>query len=223
MNEQRLVWDLPLRVFHWLLAASVVASWVTGKLGTELRETHMLLGYWMVFLLVFRIAWGVVGTRHARFVSFFPRPRELVRYVRAALRGEARETAGHSPLGGLAVFAMLAVIALQASSGLFIDDDVMHEGPYRGAVSRATAATMATIHHTAVDVLVVLVALHLVAIGYYSLRRRQSLLRAMIKGIKPAQVVPEDQAIRSSRIGRALVTAALAAVLVYWLLLVAPA
>lgn len=222
MNEPRLVWDLPLRLFHWLLALSVVASWATGKIGTDVRDLHMWLGYWMLFLLAFRLVWGIVGPRHARFVSFVPRPRSLVAYVRASLRGAAAETPGHSPLGSLAVFAMLTALSLQAISGLFIDDDVMHEGPYRDAVSRATAATMSAIHHNAVNVIVALVVLHIAAIAWYTLRKRQHLLRAMITGRKPAHVVAEREAIAGSRTGRALLAAVLVGALMYWLLAVAP-
>lgn len=222
MSEPRLVWDLPLRLFHWLLVVSVVASWVTGKIGTDVRALHMWLGYWMLFLLAFRLVWGIVGPRHARFASFVPRPRALIAYLRASLRGEAAETPGHSPLGSLAVFAMLAVLALQAISGLFIDDDVMHEGPYRDAVGRATAATMSSIHHNAVNVIVALVVVHVAAIAWYTLRKRQHLLRAMITGRKPAQVVAEHEAIGGSRIGCALLSALVVGAFVYWLLAVAP-
>ncbi len=221
--ERRLVWDLPLRMFHWLLALSLVASWVSGRAGYDFRALHMWLGYWMLGLLVFRAAWGFVGPRHARFASFFPRPRRLLPYLRDTLRGTSRESVGHNPLGSLMVFAMLICVALQSVSGLFLFDDIFYSGPFHEAVSGRTADELNGLHHSRADLLVVLVLVHVSAVLFYTLRKRQRLVRAMLTGKKDASVVPEEEAIASSRIVLAIVVAALAAAFVYWLVVLAPA
>ncbi len=219
----RLVWDLPLRLFHWLLALSFLASWLSGRAGYDFRPVHMWLGYWMLGLLSFRLAWGFVGPRHARFTRFAPRPRALSAYVRSLLDGTARESIGHNPLGGLMVFAMLILLALQAGTGLFVFDDIMYGGPYHDAVSSKTAELLADLHHSVVNVIVVLVLIHIAAVLYYTLRKKQRLVRAMLTGRKDALLVPPGEAIPGSRIWLAIAMAAIAAAFVYWLVFVAPA
>ncbi len=211
----RLVWDLPLRLFHWLLAVSVLASWLTGELGSELRPVHMALGYWMVGLLSFRFLWGVIGSRHARFASFLPRPRALLGHARSLLRGEAYPTAGHDPLGSLMVYAILLMLALQAGSGLFIEDDIMHAGPLRELVTAATAEVLSDVHHTIGELVVWLAGLHVVAVLYYVFRHRLPLIRAMITGRKDASLVTAGDAISGTPWRRAIVAVALAAAIVF--------
>lgn len=221
-DATRLVWDLPLRIFHWVLVASFLASWITARIGTDAREIHMLLGYWMLGLIAFRLAWGVAGTRHSRFASFVPTPRALHTYVRDTLRGEARETVGHNPVGSLMVLAMLGLLGLQAVSGLFIDDDVMHEGPYRRSVSRGVAEAFSGIHHTVVDIIVALVAVHVAAVAYYALYRRHRIVRAMWTGHKPASVVARGEAITGSRVGLAVALVLVIAAIVYVFVAIVP-
>jgi len=132
------VWDLPTRLFHWCLAACVIVGWALGQWGPADRLWHMRLGEVVLALLLFRLAWGFLGGRHARFADFLCGPRALLAY----LRGGAPGTPGHNPLGSLSVLAMLAVLAVQAVTGLFSDDDALAQGPlYRLAGDRVQLLT----------------------------------------------------------------------------------
>ena len=125
MKEKlQLIWDLPLRLFHWLFAISILASWYTSEQEGEMIEQHMQLGYFILGLVVFRIIWGFVGTKHARFSQFFPTPFKIINYLKSSQSDEQNKHAGHNPLGSLMVFLMLLLILLQAVSGLFINDDI---------------------------------------------------------------------------------------------------
>ncbi|NND59243.1 MAG: cytochrome B [Gammaproteobacteria bacterium] len=221
-QQQRLVWDLPLRIFHWLLVVSVIASFTTGKIGSSVREYHMLLGYWMLGLLIFRLVWGVVGTRHSRFASFIPTPASSWRYARNVLKGEAPASIGHNPLGSLMVFLMLALLITQVVSGLFVDDDIFFAGPFAHAVRSSTSKFFEGLHHDVVNWIVVLAILHIAAALYHTFRMKEPLIRAMFTGRKSADVVPHDQAITTSAVIRALVVAAVTAAFVYWLVVIAP-
>ena len=118
------VWDLPTRAFHWSLVAAVTVATVTGTLGGRWMEWHSRAGLLIVGLLSFRLAWGFVGFEHARFASFAPTPTRLRAYLMGQWRG-----VGHNPLGALSVFALLGILALQAATGLFSNDDIAINGP----------------------------------------------------------------------------------------------
>ncbi|MEM7081397.1 MAG: cytochrome b/b6 domain-containing protein [Pseudomonadota bacterium] len=215
----RLVWDLPTRLFHWLLALSLLASYVTAKIGYDARQLHLWLGYWMIGLLAFRIVWGFVGTRHARFLAFFPTPGRVVAYLKRVARGEAKETVGHNPLGSIMIFMTLALLSLQAVSGLFVDDEIMFAGPYAMAVSVEFASWMNRIHHTAINLILVLVGIHIAAVLYHVLVKKEGLIRAMFSGRKSADVVPEEESIGHSRLGMAFAVGVVVAGLTYWMTL----
>lgn len=173
------VWDLPTRLFHWLLALGVAAALVTGLLGGNLMVWHGRIGLGLVGLLAFRIAWGVVGSTYARFADFFPTPARLSAYVRGRWHG-----LGHNPLGGLSVFALLGLVAWQAGSGLFSNDDIAFEGYLADLVSRDTSDELAGLHRQGLWFIVGLVSLHVAAIFYYLLAKRQNLLGPMVSGTK---------------------------------------
>src|SRR5690606_32122039 len=137
------IWDLPIRLFHWLLAISVLGAFVTVKVGGFWMDYHLLFGYAVLALLIFRLVWGLIGSRHARFLQFVRGPRVLYGY----LAGRQPYSAGHSPLGALSVLAMLASLAVQAVTGLFTNDGIMNEGPMASQVSGATSDRLSGIHH----------------------------------------------------------------------------
>jgi cytochrome b len=176
------VWDLPLRLFHWLLVACLIGSYVTIKVGGSWTDWHFRFGYTALTLIVFRVLWGFAGPRYARFSSFVFSPSAVFAYLRNA--AHAPRTLGHSPLGSLSVFALLAVIGIQASAGLFTSDDIMVEGPLARLVSSATVAQASSLHHLNELLILVLVGVHIAAILYYRLVRRQSLVKPMIVGDK---------------------------------------
>lgn len=221
--ERRLVWDLPLRLFHWLFAASILASWGTAQLGFTWMQWHIYLGYWMMGLLIFRVIWGFVGPRHARFASFLKGPVTVWRYARA-LRGSAAaaRSPGHNPLGGLMVLLMLLLAGIQAASGLFATDDIAYAGPFNPSVSDATAATLTRLHHLNFNFIWAAMALHVATIAYYAWVKHENLVPAMLTGWKPAEAVPAGQAITSSELWKALLVAAASTALVYGILSQAP-
>lgn len=222
-NNERLVWDWPLRLWHWLFAVVVTGAWITGQWGGfDWRQWHLWFGQAAVGLLIFRILWGFVGPRNARFGRFLPGPSKLLAYLKTLAKRDAPENAGHNPLGAVAVVVILAVLAVHASSGLFISDDILYEGPWYVAVSEETADFASTIHHRLAWPVGVLLGLHIVAILFYRVYKRQRLTRAMITGRKPSDRVPESRSIPSSRTLLALILVALVAGVTWWLLAVAP-
>jgi cytochrome b len=174
------VWDLPTRLFHWLLVAAVVALVVTGNLGGSWMTWHMRLGYAVFALLLFRVVWGFLGGRWSRFAHFVPTPRQLLVYLRD---GERTHRVGHNPLGALSVLALLSVLFAQVGTGLFSDDEIAFTGPLTTLVSSDTVS-LASWYHADVGKLLLLglVALHVSAIAYHRLFKKQPLVRAMVTG-----------------------------------------
>jgi cytochrome b len=179
------VWDLPTRLFHWLLAACVIGSVVSAKIGGNAMVWHFRFGYVIFTLLAFRLLWGVVGGRWSRFASFVYAPAALLRYLRGGSRAEEHHEVGHSPLGALSVFALLAILAAQVGSGLFADDEISNTGPLIKFVSGATSSALTSWHKTfGQGIILTLVVLHVVAIVMYRVRRRRDLVRPMLVGDK---------------------------------------
>ncbi len=179
------VWDLPTRLFHWVLAACVIGSVLTAKVGGNAMAWHFRFGYVIFTLLAFRLLWGVVGGRWSRFASFVYAPATLMRYLRGGSRAEEHHEVGHSPLGSLSVFALLAILAAQVGSGLFADDEISNTGPLIRFVSGATSSMLTSWHKTFGQGLVLtLVALHVAAIVVYRVRRGRDLVRPMVVGDK---------------------------------------
>ena len=174
------VWDLPLRLWHWVLVLLVITAIVTGKLGGNAAEWHMRSGYAILTLMLFRIGWGFIGTKHARFASFVRGPRAISDYLRA----KTPAPAGHNPVGALSVLALIAILLTQAILGLFANDDVMIEGPLYTLVSKATSDRLTGWHQANVYVLLGLVGLHVTAVLYYLLARGENLIRPMFTGHK---------------------------------------
>jgi len=178
------VWDLPVRLFHWAIVLLVVSQIVTVSIGGNAMEYHVLGGYALLTLVVFRIAWGFLGTSTARFVNFLGGPRAALRYAKSVLSSSPERAVGHNPLGGWSVLAMLMSILVQAVSGLFADDDIMTTGPLWKYVSDDTADTFNVIHETNAVVLLTLICVHLAAILFYLLRKRENLIKPMFTGTK---------------------------------------
>lgn len=182
------VWDLPTRLFHWLLVGLVVALVVSGQIGGAAMDWHMRFGYAVLSLLLFRLIWGLVGGHWSRFASFVSAPRTIVDYVRTG--GTPLQSVGHNPLGSLSVLALLGLLLLQAGSGLFSDDEIATAGPLTHLASGAWVS-MATFYHTKIGkvLLIVLVQLHIAAILYYRLRKGENLVKPMIDGDKDLEFV----------------------------------
>ncbi len=189
MNPQTVsvrVWDLPTRLFHWVLMLCVIGSVVSAKIGGNAMVWHFRLGYAVLALLAFRLLWGLVGGRWSRFASFLYGPGALMRYLKSASRPDEHHEVGHSPLGALSVFALLALLAAQVGSGLFADDEIASSGPLVRFVSGATSSLLTGWHKNGGQWLILaMVALHVLAIVVYRVRRGRDLVTPMIVGDKP--------------------------------------
>ena len=180
MNSKKIrLWDLPTWLFHWLLVLAVVASVVSGQLGGNLIDWHGWIGLFMVGLLAFRLIWGVVGSTYVRFRQFFPTPGKIKAYLRGEWQGE-----GHNPLGSLSVFALLGLLTVQVTTGLFANDDISFVGPLCALVSKSLSNRLTGIHQQVANVLYALIALHVAAIIFYLRVKKQNLIKPMITGWK---------------------------------------
>ena len=176
------VWDLPTRIFHWALAALVVFSFTTGKVGGDWMSWHLESGYAVLALLVFRIAWGFAGSDTARFARFLRGPRAALAYARGLGAGRHPFVAGHNPLGGWMIAAMLAVLAFQAATGLFSDDEIATQGPLAMKVSNEMVSRMSSLHAISEWIVVGLAVLHVAAIAVYRFAWNVRLVGPMVHG-----------------------------------------
>lgn len=196
-----LVWDAPVRVFHWLAVVCFAGAWLTAE-SERWRLVHVSLGYTLAGLVVFRLLWGLVGTRHARFASFVRGPGAALAYLRSLLRGEPQHHAGHNPAGALAIVALLALAALVTASGW---------AHYAGLGGAAGEGWLEELHEGAATAMLAVVALHVAGVLVGSLAHRENLVRAMVTGFRRG--VPGDATRRAWRPLGALM---LATVLGFW-------
>lgn len=212
------VWDLPTRLFHWVLAACVIGSVVSAKIGGNAMVWHFRFGYVVFTLLAFRIVWGFVGGRWSRFASFAYSPATLMRYLRGPRPADTLLDVGHNPLGSLSVFALLFFLGFQVATGLVADDEISNTGPFNRFVS-GDLASQASGYHAAVGqwILIALVLLHVAAVLFYLLRKRSNLISPMLHGDKslPPQV-PASRDSAATRVFAAVLVAACGAA-VAWL------
>lgn len=196
----RLVWDLPLRITHWLLVLAVLGSYVSYKLGLAYFKVHVWCGYTVLVLAAFRILWGVLGTRHARFASFVRGPATTLRHAKDLARGRARRHAGHNPLGAWMVLALLGGLLAQALTGLFANDEIASTGPLYATIGNALSLKLTSVHRLLFDGIAAAIGLHVAAVLAYQLLKKDKLIRAMFTGRKPAAEVAAEDVIHSSRL-----------------------
>lgn len=187
------VWDLPVRIFHWALAVLLVVSYFSARAGGDWMQLHFWSGYTILTLLLFRIAWGFVGSTTARFSSFVKGPTAALRHFGELLRGRPHEV-GHNPLGALMVVTLLIAILLQAVAGLFSADTDMGtvNGPLALKVADKWVDRATAFHGFWINVLMVLVAVHILAVLLYLGWRRQNLIGPMFTGRKKLLDVVAD-------------------------------
>lgn len=179
------VWDPATRLFHWLLVALAAVGIYTGLVGgLGEMDLHIWCGYGILALVLFRAVWGFLGSKYSRFGDFIRGPRAVVRYALGLFSRAPMVVLGHNPLGGWSVLAMLTSLLIQASTGLFANDDIFTEGPLADHVSKATSDTLTAIHNINANVLFALIALHLTAVLSYRLAKGENLVKAMITGSK---------------------------------------
>lgn len=221
-GTERRVWDLPVRIFHWALVLAVAGAWLTHKLGISYFVYHVWCGYAVLLLVSFRIVWGVLGTRHARFWNFVRNPLATARYAISLLRGREAHFAGHNPLGAWMVLMLLLGLLAQAVLGLFGNDEIFNLGPLYGYVSDELSIQLTSLHRRLFNWIVAAIALHIAAVIFHRIARGEKLVRAMFTGRKPAAAVPEAEAIQSSRVISAIVIFALLAGVLAWVVMHAP-
>jgi cytochrome b len=210
------IWDLPTRLFHWALAACVLGSVISAKVGGDALAWHFRFGYTVCALLMFRLLWGLIGGRWSRFGSFLYGPGALWRYLRGQPAAGERLDVGHSPLGALSVFALLGLLAVQVGTGLVADDEIATVGPLNRFVSTATGLAATGWHKTWGQWLILgLVALHLAAVARY-VTRGSDILRAMIRGDKTLPPATPASADGARQRGLALLLALACAATVAW-------
>ena len=179
------LWDLPLRIFHWSLVLAVAVAIVTGELGGPWMDLHGKAGLAILGLVSFRVVWGLVGSTHARFLSFVP----TLAKIRAYLKGQWRGV-GHNPLGALSVFALLGLLAMQAGTGLFSNDEISFSGPLFALIDETLAGRLTGWHRKLAYLLFGLLALHVAAILAYLRFRRDNLVKPMVRGWKEVEAAP---------------------------------
>lgn len=195
LNTTRLVpvWDWAIRLFHLALVLAIGGLWYTAEFGMGFdfpMEWHARLGYCVLGLVSFRLIWGLVGAGHARFANFLVSPARTWRYGRAFLARRSPSYAGHNPLGGWMVMALLLTLLVQGVSGLFSTDDILFDGPLREWGSPALVAVLNWLHHNNITVLWVLIALHLLAVMWHAFQG-ENLIAAMLTGKKSFSSVQE--------------------------------
>jgi len=196
-NARILVWDMPVRVFHWLLAVSFLGAWLTAE-GDQWRLLHVTLGYTVPGLVGFRIVWGVLGTRYARFASFVRSPSIVVRYIGSLLRGKPQHYTGHNPAGAVAILALLLLGLAVGVSGW-------------ATYALANGEAYEDLHEVLATLMLVIVALHILGVVVGSWVHHENLVGAMITGRKHG--APSDGIERDRRGPGVLL---LAAVLGFW-------
>lgn len=175
------VWDLPIRLFHWLLVLAIVFQFVTGDLLDDAMQWHFYGGYTIIGLIIFRLIWGMLGTYYARFNQFIVSPVSAFKYLTSSRNVDYL---GHNPAGAYSIIFLLSLILSQAVSGLFISDEIFTDGPYYGLLSGFWQEIADFLHHNLMNIIFVAIALHIGAIIFYKIRHKQALTSAMFTGFK---------------------------------------
>jgi cytochrome b len=177
-----LLWDLPMRIFHWGLVAAVLTAVVTGEIGGSWMSVHGKAGLSIVGLLAFRVTWGIVGSTHARFLHFVP----TFDKIRTYLKGQWQGT-GHNPLGALSVLSLLGLLGAQVGTGLFANDDIDFTGPLFDVIDKTLSNRLTGWHQDLSYFLIGLIALHVIAIAFYVGIKKDNLVKPMVTGWKEVE------------------------------------
>ena len=212
------VWDLPTRLFHWLLVLCFVGLVVTGNMGGEMMTWHARFGFAVLTLVLFRLSWGFWGGHWSRFKQFDLHPKSSLTYVRNIQHGSHSPQLGHNPLGAWSVCAVLLLLTLQIATGMVADDEISFTGPFNHWVSGNTV-TWATWYHKAVGkkLLLAWFALHLLAMLFHRWRFGENLVSSMLNGNKVFPTQATESQDRATQRIRALMVLIACALLVMWL------
>ena len=208
------VWDLPTRLFHWGLLVGIATSYLSIEFQN--MDVHVISGACVLGLLLFRLLWGIWGASTAQFHQFIPSPKRFYHYLRPE-RGTTSLRIGHSPLAALSVIAMLLAIATQSLTGLVADDDVFTTGPLISYVESEFSEWATGLHYTNSDILLGLVGLHLLAIVFYRVVKKQRLTKPMVTGrlVTDQQDIVVENPLEERSWFRFFLTAAISGAAVY--------
>lgn len=185
MKKEVAVWDIWVRLFHWTLVALIGFSWLSAELGGNWMIWHTQAGFVTAGLIIFRVIWGVAGSWSARFSQFVRSPKQVMAYI----KGEDKsEHLSHNPLGALGVLAILLLVALQVLTGLFSNDDIFIEGPLAYLISYDLSLEITEIHEAVFNLLLLVVATHILAVLYHQKVRKEPLIQSMLHGRKPSSL-----------------------------------
>ncbi|HTI79031.1 MAG TPA: cytochrome b/b6 domain-containing protein [Acetobacteraceae bacterium] len=204
------IWDIPIRLFHWAIVIILATSWISEEQGW--MELHFLAGYSLLALLLFRLAWGFVGSHTARFTSFLRSPLTVVRYISRLHRREPDTELGHNAAGGWMALVMLVLLAVQVGTGLCANDDVMNEGPLFNYVGKDWSDWLSHIHAVNFTLIQIVASLHVLAILAYALVKKHDLVRPMVTGLKRLPIGTTPPRLASPLLALLLFAIAIAAV-----------
>lgn len=179
------IWDLPTRIFHLFLLVLIAGMYVTGDMGEDWLRVHFWMGYAVLTLILFRLAWGFLGGYWSRFSHFVPTPTRLIQYIQSLRQNKTEHAIGHNPLGALSVLSLLFILLLQVFSGFCSDDEISASGPWTSMVS-SLWVEWSTFYHTEIGqvALLFLIGLHVASVGFYKFVKHEDLITPMIKGDK---------------------------------------
>jgi cytochrome b len=191
----------------------VVFSLITGNIGISAMRFHEWSGFAILVLVGFRLVWGIIGGRYSRFKNFIRGPATVIRYASSLLKKDSKSHIGHNPLGGWSIIAMLISLFIQVVTGMFANDDILTEGPLFALVSKDTSDWLTHVHHLNLNILMILVIVHICAVFFYLIAKRENLIAPMITGKKlwhqPLESTREKPVL-------ALVLVAVIAAVAYW-------
>lgn len=199
LSARILVWDVPTRLFHWALVVCFAGALITQDME-RLRLVHITFGYTMLGLVGFRLVWGVIGSRYARFASFVPSPQKLAAYLRSLRQRQPMHTVGHNPLGALGILTLLTLVIGVSVSGILLNQSVAEE-------------LFEEVHEILSNLLLLVVGVHLVGVMISSAIHKENLVSAMINGYKTGDA---SQGIRSAFRGLGLML--MLGLIGFWLL-----
>lgn len=203
--ERVVVWDWPVRLMHWLIVLLFTGLIITGKSDGDYLELHFYLGYGLSAVVLARLFYGVLGSHYAKFTQFIYAPKTVIHYALSVIQGRAKHYLGHNPLGGLMVVVLLLALTTQWGTGLFISDETFLFAPFYELISEDLSSELAGLHHQLPNLLLLLVALHLIAVLYHEIRFKERLVVAMLHGKKQlSSDVQQEQStteIRTPRVG----------------------
>lgn len=202
-KQSYLIWDLPIRIFHWAITILIGFSWYCVEIAEDM-DKHFISGYCVLTLLIFRILWGFLGTHYVKFRNFFYKPAEIKNYIKSFFSRDASHYPGHNPLGSLSVIMLLTLLCVQAVTGLFSNDEDYYFGPLSDYVPTKVSDTLSEVHHINFDILTVFIVMHICAVLFYLLFKKENLVTAMISGKK--KLSDGSEAIPNSKLIIALLT-----------------